>query len=935
VPPHTRRTPNPLTSFANFRTGSGARAGLNAIAAAALVSTLALSAHDAHALALGRVTLQSGLGEPLRAEIDVPDINAAEAASLRVNLAPAASYRAAGIDINPALNGLDISLQRRADGRAYLRVRGTAVANEPFVDLIVEANWTGGRLVRDYTLLLDPPTLRTAPQPAPVAPATQAPRAPAPAPAASAPRPAAPAPILTPAPSAPRAAAPATAPGAPAAADSPRQITVQRGDTAGRIAMANRPANVSLDQVLVAMLQANPSAFIDGNVNRIRAGAVVDLPSGAAAAAIDPREARQTIAAQSRDFDEYRRRLASNVRSARVDTAQREATGRVQTEVQDRSAPASTNDRLTLSRPSTTPGGGAEAQIAQQRQSSDAAQRSAELQRNIDELAKLGDQAKAPAPAAPAPAPAATAPAPAPAPATAPAASAPAAPSPAPAAAPSATPTAPSLPAGAATAPAASSESAAPPAPAPAPAAAPAAPSESASAPAAPAASEGSSAPAEAAPPAPAAAPAPTVTAPPAVPAPETDEPGFLSQLGENPLLLPLAGGLLALLAGLGLWRARQRKANANVDSSFLESRLQPDSFFGSSGGQRIDTAESMATGSSMVYSPSQLDAAGDVDPVAEADVYLAYGRDLQAEEILKEAMRSTPTRVAIHTKLLEIYAKRRDARAFEVVAAEAFGLTQGEGPEWERACELGRELDPSNPLYQPGGKPISKAATVGATAAGGLHAFGPSTVNLDPPAASGPLDLDLDLGFDDAPPSRPGPVMSSIDDLDDTEALTSAPVPPSADLPPLSSSMSMDFDLDLPSREAERPPTTPADLEVPSLRRDAPDSVSAPSFDLDLSGVPASAPAPSAPAPVPHLMDFKLDDLNLDLDDGDKAPLTVAPAGELAEESPLETKLSLAEEFRAIGDFEGARSLAEEVLAEASGPLKAKASSFLAELSA
>src|SRR5690606_39353567 len=99
-------------------------------------------------------------------------------------------------------------------------------------------------------------------------------------------------------------------------------------------------------------------------------------------------------------------------------------------------------------------------------------------------------------------------------------------------------------------------------------------------------------------------------------------------------------------------------------------------------------------------------------------------------------------------------------------------------------------------PLYQPGGKPVSKAAAAAPTAAGGLHAFGPSTVNLDPPAASGPLDLDLDLGFDDAPPSRPGPVMSSIDDLDDTEALTSAPAAPSADLPPLSESTSMDSDL-------------------------------------------------------------------------------------------------------------------------------------------
>jgi len=184
------------------------------------------------------------------------------------------------------------------------------------------------------------------------------------------------------------------------------------------------------------------------------------------------------------------------------------------------------------------------------------------------------------------------------------------------------------------------------------------------------------------------------------VPTPLPDEPSFFDQLRDNPLALPLAGGLLALLAGFGLYRMRQRKHGSSVDSSFLESRLQPDSFFGSSGGQRIDTAESVASGSSMVYSPSQLDAAGDVDPVAEADVYLAYGRDLQAEEILKEAMRSTPTRVAIHNKLLEIYAKRRDARAFEVVATEAYNLTQGQGPEWEHACELGKELDPSNPLY-------------------------------------------------------------------------------------------------------------------------------------------------------------------------------------------------------------------------------------------
>ncbi len=899
MPAHPRHTPSPLTAPVSKRTGRRGLASLHAIAAAALVSTLLLQPGDAQALALGRVIVQSALGEPLRAEIDVPDITPAEASSLRIGLAPSATYRSAGVEINPALSQLEVTLQRRADGRAYLRLRSPNPINDPFVDLIIEANWASGRLVRDYTLLFDPPNLRAAaPAPAPIAPVTPAPRASAPAPA---PAPAVVAPAPAPAASAPAAAPRAPAPAAaPAGADTPRQVTVQRGDTAGRIAAQNKPAGVSLDQVLVAMLQANPNAFIDGNVNRIRAGAVIDLPGREAAAAVNATEARQTIAAQSRDFDEYRRRLAGSAPAAQVEAADRRAAGRVQTEVQDRAAPAPSTDRLTLSQPQG--GAAGEAKIAQQRQAQDTAQRSAELSRNIEELSKLGQQAATPAAPAPAPAPAAA-------------------------------PAAPAAPAPAAQAPAAAP---APAAPAPAPAAeAPAA---------APAPAPAAEAPAAAPAPAPAPA-APTVTAPtpPVPPAPAGDEPGFLGSLTENPLLLPAAGGLLALLAGLGLWRVRQRKTASNVDSSFLESRLQPDSFFGSSGGQRIDTAEASASGSSMVYSPSQLDAAGDVDPVAEADVYLAYGRDLQAEEILKEAMRSTPTRVAIHTKLLEIYAKRRDARAFEVVASEAFGLTQGMGAEWERACELGRELDPGNPLYQPGGHPVSKPGAAG-TATMGLHPapFAPSTVNMVAGAgaaagAAGALDLDLDFSLDEspaAPESRPPESpTSNLDDLEATAALTAEPA---ASGPP-----SM-FDLDdLPDPSPavhERAETAPVTLEVPSLDLDNSDpAVAEPNFDLDL-GEPLAPPAVAAePTPVSGMMDFNLGDLNLDLGDGTgKAPETetVAPTpAELTEENPLETKLSLAEEFRAIGDFEGARSLAEEVLAEASGPLKSKASTFLADL--
>ncbi len=65
-----------------------------------------------------------------------------------------------------------------------------------------------------------------------------------------------------------------------------------------------------------------------------------------------------------------------------------------------------------------------------------------------------------------------------------------------------------------------------------------------------------------------------------------------------------------------------------------------------------------------------------EVDPVAEADVYMAYGRDTQAEEILLEALQKDPQRTAIHAKLLEIYANRRSLKQFETLASELYAQT-------------------------------------------------------------------------------------------------------------------------------------------------------------------------------------------------------------------------------------------------------------------
>ncbi|MFT7400534.1 MAG: pilus assembly protein FimV [Hydrogenophaga sp.] len=916
MPSNPRHTPAQPTAFARKKLCFSGTIRLHAVAMAVVLGTGLAHTGDATALALGRIVVQSALGEPLRAEIEVPEITAEEASSLRVALATPAAFTAAGLQFNQALGSAQLTLQRRPDGRAYLRLSSPRPVNEPFVDLMIEASWASGRIVRDYTLLIDPPQTRAA---APVAPL----------PAATVPLPVRP-PATASAQALPPALAPATrAPAAPAAAvasaaaERSSQVNVRAGDTAGRIAQANRPANVSLDQMLVAMLRTNPGAFIGDNVNRIKAGAVIDLPSESAASAVAAAEARQIIAAQSRDFDDFRRRLAGRVPTAAVDTGGREATGQVQAEVQEPKPAAPTQDKLTLSKGATPGTPSAEDKIAQERQANSASTRVAELARNVDELAKLGIPTPTADPGTPAPAAAngdasgATVTAPA------------AVPVPVPEETP---PTAPAL-----SEPDVVSPSAEPTAPAPAP-----------------------------------------------VSAPTVEEPSLLDQLQENPLVLPAAAGLLVLLAGLGFYRMRQRKKNTAADSSFLESRLQPDSFFGSSGGQRIDTAESSASGSSMVYSPSQLDAAGDVDPVAEADVYLAYGRDLQAEEILKEAMRSTPTRVAIHNKLLEIYAKRRDAKAFEVVATEAYSLTEGHGPEWDHACALGRELDPNNPLYQPGGAPANQRAALGAVAAGGMltQPFDDSALSRgdDIPAADRGLDLDLDFSTDDFPASLShapaGGAMSALDDLDITDALTKippvdlaaldsspmdfdldfpsepAPLQSDQDRAPMPSpsasdqaSRSMDFDLDflsepepLPSEQARESMSSPPESDQPMLHLD--DSLPDFSFDQPPTS-PAAEPVAATEAQpdldLPALASepeqqrpFDLSEINFDFD----TPASRASDdADLTEENPLDTKLSLAEEFRAIGDLEGARSLAEEVLAEASGALKTKADSFLAEL--
>jgi pilus assembly protein FimV len=806
------------------------------------IAALSLGAVDAWALGLGRLAVQSALGETLRAEIDVTSLTPEEAGNLKIRIATPETYRASGVDYNSVLPGTQAALLKRADGRPFLRLTSDRVVQEPFVDVILELSWSTGRLVREYTLLFDPPSDRaqaavSAPPPAvATAPVFSAP-APAPRPARP-PAPVAAAPAAVPAP-APVPAVPPTM--APAARSEPigDSYRVRSGDTLTRIATRTRREGASLDQTLVSLYRGNPQAFIGENMNRLKAGALLSVPSAEAAAAVDAREARQLIQVQSADFGSFRQRLAAGVSAVQADAPARKDAGTVQASVDDRKATAAVApDKLTLSKgASAAKPGASEVKISKDKEKQDTAVRMAELSKNVEDLKKLSGATTVAA--APATAPAAT---PAPVTTPAPAAMEPPPAEPPPVLAPAAAPAAEVKP---------------PPVDAPKPAPAPAAAPESA------------------------------------------EEPGFFSDMLEsNPLLLALGGGAILALLGFGAYRARRAKLDTG-ETSFLESRLQPDSFFGASGGQRIDTREAASGApSSMSYSLSQLDAIGDVDPVAEADVYLAYGRDLQAEEILKEAMRSSPERMAIRTKLLEVYAKRRDTKGFELLATQLYALTGGRGEDWEKAQELGLDIDPDNLLYQPGGSPES------------VHG-GDSGLMSEPLGASTMPQsvLPTQSSFSEAPTEVLGndtAADSEQVDFDlDLDALQAAP--PAAEPPRLES-----FDFDMTSAPPAAPSFQPAAAPAPAADSRSP-------LEFDLSSISLDLDAPATPAGTPAL-DLDTDGLVEDEADDDNA-------------DPLARKLELAEEFRQIGDTEGARDLLQEVANKAEGTLKAKAQSMLADL--
>jgi len=833
---------------------------------------------------------------------------------MRAQLASIESFRQAGLDYGTTLLGIKFVIEKRANGQAIIKLSSDKPINDPFVDMLLELNWPSGRLIREYTFLLDPPEV-AAKAAALSASAVAKPVAPA--------RPAAAAPVDKPEALRPRAREEARAP-----ADVGDTHEVKRGETLRKIAGETKPEGVSLEQMLVGLFRANHDAFDGGNMNRLKAGKILSVPEKGAVEAVSEGEAKKIVLAQSSDWNAYRRKLAAVAAQApaKEEAGKQDAAGKITARVEDKAAPAAEpKDQVKVSKTDAAGGkAGAAAKrseedlIAKEKALQEANERLASLEKNVAELQKLVEmknqslaelQKQAASKAVPAETKA--------------------------------------------------PETAAVPPPAPAPAAVVAeTPSEKPAEvkPSEPAIVKPEEAKPEVKPESkPVEPPKPAPVAPPPAPA---EEPGFVEELLGSPVVLA-AGGLLALLAGYFVYK-RRRPEPGEVPLAMTSTLSQQsgglsgNSVFRSTGGQSVDTSHTPAQTDFSQAGPGSIDT-DEVDPVAEADVYMAYGRDAQAEEILLEARQKDPKRYAIHLKLLEIYSNRKNIKQFETLAADLYSETGGVGVEWEKAAAMGLKLDPQNPLFGAAAQQEKPAFDADATvivssqslknmaatpaplsplaeAAGGEPAplYVPDVPRKPEPAVQAPaepadlMSLDFDLGAGDA--AAPSPPAEHKPDFATTMTLPEAMVdtggldfdigasPATGEKPVVeeTSASAVDFDFNLPdialTNEAAAAPT-PEEAET----------AAALDFDLGIESTPVAPTEREALADTESVETFDIgsvDDSALEFDVG----MTESPVlGQPAQMPSFDlSSISLDLEQPASAGTPKAGSAAEEVSAAA-----------------
>jgi len=934
----------------------------------AIAAASALSSGMAHALGLGEVTLQSSLNQPLVAEIELLEVRDLASNEVIPSLASPEEFVKAGVDRQYFLTDLKFTPVLKPNGKSVIRITSSKTVREPYLNFLVEVLWPNGRLLREYTLLLDPPLY--SPQTA-VAAAPQLPVA------APAPRPAS-----TPAP-APRGVAPAPAPRPAAPVPAARAISGSEYKTTANDTLweiAQRVGGGSVNQTMLAIQDLNPDAFIGGNINRMKSGQVLRLPDEQQIRSRSNAEAIAQVSEQNAAWREGRA-----VASRQLDATRRTTAGAAP-------ATAEAGDSLKLvaaeagqaTRGSDTGSAGSKAladKLAVTQESLDSTRReNAELQSRVGDLqsqldklqrlVELKDSQLAKMQAELSAAPEAPAPAPAPAAAQEP-------PVQTPAGAPEAAPPA--------------AEAATPPTTPPEEAAPdynyseePAAPVEDSAAATQQPASEPAAAVEPAVPVKPAEAAKPATPAPAPAPAPQS----FIDDLLANPMTLGLAGGgaLLLLLVGLMALSRRNAQKESELQDELADDLSQEQAF-----ASDLDMPEDSFAG--LDDEPVQAaQGAGEDrvtaqtgDALGEADIYIAYGRFNQAAELLQNAINDEPHRADLRLKLMEVYAELGDREGF---ARQDNELREIGGVNAE--AEQLKSKYPAIAAFAGAG-----AVAAAASADDDMGEFSLDDLSLDEPTAEAPastgddlddafdlslddleadlesdvqsarteqaplsLDDDLDFGLVDEPTA---PAASTDDDLSFDLALDDAKVELSRSSDDLSA-FSLDLDEPAPAASDE------VDDFLLSLDDDAPLNQSAddlsdlsidlaeetPSANLDLPAdfdLSLEDETPAQPAVAPDSFAAQLDEVTAELDqlstdfeEPQAAPL--APANSLSSDldgdddfdflsgtDETATKLDLARAYIDMGDTEGARDILDEVIAEGSDAQQQEAREMIAKM--
>ena len=787
------------------------------VAAIAVASCLSLAPWLAEAAGLGKLTVLSGLGQPLRAEMEL-GASKEELAGMTARLAPKEAFRQAGVDFASTLLDLRFAVETRSNGKSVVQITSGKPINEPFLDFLVELNWPTGRLVREYTFLLDPPEIaaKQSAQPVIDARVVETVRGGA----AAEERPA-------------RAKfRPSAVPRFVEASRKPAESTgtkeVVPGDTLRKIAGETRYEGVSLEQMMVGLFRNNPDAFVGNNVNRLKSGAILAIPDKASVESIGEAEAKKVYVAGAGDWGGYRQKLAGSVAkgAAKEDAVSQTSRGKVTARVEEQVAPAEqSKDQVKVSRtemaskgtPSAKQGDAEADRIAKDKALKEAQERVVALEKNVTDLQKMLElktqklaelQQSPPKPVEPA------------------------------------KPVEPPKPAEE-TKPAEAPKSVEPPIPVE--------------------------------PPKPIESPKPS--APPPAVAPPVEEPGLVDSLLDDPLPLAGGAGIIALLAGLFIYK-RRRLSDAGAETTAIPgpSSLGPNSVFRMTGGQSVDTGNTPPhTGDFSQTGPGTIDT-DEVDPVAEADVYMAYGRDTQAEEILLEALQKDPQRTAIHAKLLEIYANRRSLKQFETLASELYAQTGGVGAEWEKVAALGAGLDPNNPLYS------------GAKASGPVFDADATMVVTPENAAKATLAMPGAMAGMAAAAVMADELPAKLNTEDTFILEQPSPMPPPAPVvpeavisAPADELLSLDFDIGMPEAPVEAVPIAPVKAATDEPYIDTVVSVNSNALDFDLGSETLSAGEAHAAAHDAALTN-SLEAVDFSLD---PEPLAVDTPAEVQPDSP------------------------------------------------